>query len=125
MNDKYHLIQLESEIMEANPHRLIQMMFEKCIQQIQFARHCMEENEIAKKGNAISKALDIVDYLKLMLNREAPEAVELSGQLDAVYTYINDRLIRANMKNDPAQLDDALRKINKIKMAWDTMGVEA
>jgi len=122
MNKVYENIKHETEVFDASPHRLVQMLLERCVQQILLGRHSMERKDVASKCQAITKAMDIISYLKAMLNREAPEAKELTGKLSDVYAFINKQLLFANMNNEPAYLDDALQKLNIIKSGWDAMG---
>jgi flagellar protein FliS len=122
MKDFYNEIEIDSEVMEASPHRLVQLMYEKCIDGIQISRHLMRENDVPKKCRAITKVIDIVNYLKISLNMEAEEAKELSQHLHNVYSYIEHQLSLANLKNETIYLDNALSKLQKIKESWDKIG---
>lgn len=121
MTKIYEEIAIDTEVLEASPHRLIQMMLERCVQHINMSRHFMEANDIPKKCKAISKAMDIIAYLKLSLNMEEKAARELSERLDIVYTYIDKQLLTANLKNDPTYLNLALTHLMKIKNSWDAV----
>jgi len=123
MKDMYKDISIETEVLDASPHRLVQMMYEKCIDGIQISRHLMHENDVPKKCQAITKVIDIITYLKLTLNMDDPEAKKLSQHLMVVYDYIEHQLFLANMKNDPVHLDNALVNLKKIKAAWDAIEV--
>ncbi len=122
MDDLYKSIGVETEVMEATPHRLVQMMFEKCIDSINLSRHLIRENDIPKKCHLITQVLDIVAYLKSILNTEDESAKELSTHLINVYSYIENQLFMANLKNDTTYLDNALDKFKKIKESWDQIG---
>ncbi len=85
------------------------------------ARHHMANGEIAAKGNAISKAINIIDNgLKASIDTEAGGAAEtvLAANVSALYDYINQRLMYANLRNDPALLDEADRLLDNISSAW-------
>jgi flagellar protein FliS len=122
MNNTYDTIGAEAEVVDASPHRLVQMLLERCVQQIHTSRHYMEKNDIVRKGQCISKAMDIIAYLKLSLNMDDPKARELSKKMDDVYSFVDSELLQANMTNDPSHLDAALNKILIIKSAWDAIG---
>ena len=47
--------------MSASPHKLISMLFDGAKTAIIMARHHMAQGDIQAKGNAISKALNIVE----------------------------------------------------------------
>ena len=77
----------------------------------------MAQNLVAEKGASISKAIDIVtNGLKASLNTE--QGGELAERLAALYEYISLRLLWANLKNDPAALDEAARLLGELQSAW-------
>ena len=117
----YGKIGAETEAMNATPHRLIQLLFERAIQQIQLARHYMERKEIAKKCQAVTKAIDVIEHLRASLNFDDKNAKKISEKLSDVYKYIEAVLLKAHLKNDPILLDEALAKLNPIKTAWDNI----
>ena len=117
----YATIGLQSAAMSASPHQLITMLFEGAKTAITMARHHMANGEIAAKGNAISKAINIIDNgLKASIDTEAGGAAEavLAANVSALYDYINQRLMYANLRNDPALLDEADRLLDNISSAW-------
>ena len=117
----YAKIGTESGAMSASPHQLITMLFDGAKTAITMARHHMANKEIAAKGAAISKAINIVENgLKASLDAEAGGAAgaELVANLAALYDYINERLLYANLRNDQALLDEADRLLESIGTAW-------
>lgn len=121
----YARISAESAAMSASPHQLITMLFEGARAAITMARHHMANGEIAAKGLAISKAINIIDNgLKASLDGEAggPAGVELATNLAALYDYVGQRLLQANLRNDAALLDEADRLLDNIGAAWRDIG---
>ena len=117
----YAKIGTESGAMSASSHQLITMLFDGAKTAIAVARHHMANKEIAAKGNAISKAINIVDNgLKASLDAGAggKAGAELVANLSALYDYISQRLMQANLRNDPALLDEADRLLDNIGSAW-------
>jgi flagellar secretion chaperone FliS len=117
----YAKIGTESSAMSATPHQLITMLFDGAKTAITMARHHMTNKEIAAKGMAISKAINIVDNgLKASLDAEAggKEGAELVANLSSFYDYISQRLMYANLRNDPTLLDEADRLLDNISSAW-------
>ncbi len=117
----YDSIALETEVVDASPHRQIQMLYEKAIQQINLSKKYIEEGAISSKWASIMKARDIILYLKMVLNHEDPLSKELSEKLQIIYTYIESQLIYANMKNDTSYLDRALHQLTQLKASWDAI----
>ena len=117
----YAKIGTESGAMSASPHQLITMLFEGAQTAITMARHHMANKEVGAKGKAISKAINIVDNgLKASLDAEAAgqAGAELVANLSALYDYITQRLLYANLRNDPAMLDEAEQLLESIGSAW-------
>ena len=117
----YAMIATESGAMSASPHQLITMLFSGAKSTITMARHHMLNKDVVAKGSAISKAINIVENgLKASLDADAAGAdgVELVGNLSALYDYIVQRLLFANLRNDPLLLDEAEQLLENIGSAW-------
>ena len=101
----------------ADPHRLILMLFEGARVAISMARLHMERNEIPEKGAAVSRAIDIIgNGLLASLNVEL--GGELAERLAALYDYICQRLLWANLNNNLAALDEANKLLGELQSAW-------
>ncbi len=107
----------EIAIETADPHRLILMLFEGARVSISMARLHMERNEIPEKGAAISKAIDIINN-GLLISLDMESGGELAERLAALYEYISQRLLWANIKNNLAALDEANRLLGELQTAW-------
>jgi flagellar protein FliS len=117
----YARLGLETSVMNASQQQLMLMLFDGAKTAISLARHHMARGEIAAKGNAISKAINIVDNgLKVALEADPsdPAECELVANLSQLYDYINQRLLYANLRNDPTLLDEADRLLENISSAW-------
>lgn len=122
MNSKfkaYSDIELSTDVMTASGHRLIQLLLDKCLQQIELARAFIVGKDIPKKAAAVGKALDILEYLRICLNQDDPKARDLSQLLDKIYLYAHTNLLQANMDNDLVHLDHAKMVLIDIKAGWD------
>ena len=106
----YARVGVESGAMSASPHQLIAMLFDGAQTAIGQARYHIGTGDIAAKGNAISKAVSIVDSgLKASLDAKAAgmEGQTLVSNLSALYDYVVRRLMVANLRNDVGALDEA------------------
>lgn len=119
----YSSIKVHSSIETASPHRLIQMLFEGALERIAQAKGAMGQNQIARKGELIGKAVAIVGGLQGSLNDK--EGGVLTANLDGLYDYVIRRLTQANYENNPEYLDECGRLLNEIKTAWDAIGDHA
>jgi flagellar protein FliS len=116
----YSSVKVHSSVETASPHRLIQMLFEGALERIAQAKGAMAQNQIARKGELIGKAVAIVGGLQGSLNDK--EGGALAANLDGLYDYIIRRLSQANFENNPEYLDECGRLLGEIKTAWDAIG---
>jgi len=117
----YARVGVETGAMSASPHQLICMLFDGAASAIGMARHHMASGESGPKGTAISKAIAIVDNgLKAALDAKAggAEGETLVANLSALYGYIIQRLLHANLRNDAEALDEAARLLENLASAW-------
>ena len=113
----YQKVSVDAAVEVADPYRLILLLFEGTQAALGAARAAMQQNQIAEKGSAISKAIDIISNgLRASLDHE--KGGELSGRLDALYDYMVFRLLHANMKNDLKALEEVLGLLEEIHSAW-------
>lgn len=115
----YSSVKVHSSVETASPHRLIQMLFEGALERIAQAKGAMAQNQIARKGELISKAAAIVGGLQGSLNDK--EGGALAANLDGLYDYVIRRLTQANYENNPDYLEECGRLLGEIKTAWDAI----
>lgn len=114
----YNSVGVETGVATADPHELIVMLFDGALLCIASARQHMSSGSIAAKGESISRAINIVaNGLKASLNLEV--GGELALRLAALYDYMCDRLLYANLKNDAAALDEVHGLLEDLKGAWE------
>jgi len=119
----YSSVKVHSSVETASPHRLIQMLFEGALERIAQAKGAMAQNQIARKGELIGKAVAIVGGLQGSLNDK--EGGALAANLDGLYDYVIRRLTQANYENNSEYLDECGRLLGEIKTAWDAIGDHA
>lgn len=117
----YAQVSMDIATETADPHRLILMLFEGARAAITVARAHMERKEVAEKGLAISKAIDIVSN-GLLVSLDIESGGELAERLAALYEYIVQRLLWANLKNNLAALDEANQLLGELQSAWAMIG---
>lgn len=115
----YSTLKTQTNVLDASPHRLIQMLFEGGLERIAQAKGAMMQNQIVRKGELIGKAINIVGGLQGSLNDK--EGGELAANLNGLYDYIVRRLIKANIDNDPSILDECGRLLGELKAGWDAI----
>ncbi len=120
---QYTQVGIETGLTDASPHSLILMLLEGAIISINVAKAHMERKNIGEKCTAISRALMIIDEgLRASLDKKAGEGI--AENLDALYEYMENRLIMANIHNQIEPLDEVVRLLTEIKSAWEEIKPE-
>ncbi len=116
----YAKVGIESGVNGADPHKLITMLFQGALLAIANAKNAMLRKDFKAKGEAISKAMLIIDEgLKASLDKKV--GGELALSLDQLYDYALSRLFAANINNDAQILDEVSRLLSELKGAWDAI----
>ncbi|MBI4996383.1 MAG: flagellar export chaperone FliS [Rhodocyclales bacterium] len=116
--DAYARIGIETGVTSASPHKLILMLFDGAIVATGAASRHMQANQIAEKGQSISKAIDIItNGLEASLDMNV--GGELAERLSSLYEYMCARLLHAGIKNDRAALDEVVGLLTEIRSAWE------
>ena len=116
---QYQSVNNQAQAIEADPHRLIQMLMEGGLTRLAQARGAMERDQTALKGELLGKAIGIVGGLRQAL--DAQKGGEIAENLDRLYEYMTTRLMEANLKNDPAIIEEVSDLLREIKSGWDAI----
>ena len=112
----YKKTNLEAELSVADPHRVIQMMYEGLIERLSQAKGAIMRHDYEYKADRISKAVGIINGLQSALdNRSNPE---LGQRMFALYDYMKELLTKASVSLDTAPIDEVINLILPIKQAW-------
>jgi flagellar protein FliS len=117
---QYQAVDIQSQIYQASPHRLIQMLMEGALARMQQAKGAMERGQLGLKAQGIGKASNIIGALRGSLNMEV--GGQLADRLSALYGYMQIGLLQANLRNDAAKLEEVCDLLRVIKSGWD--GIE-
>ena len=114
----YRKAGLETSVETKSPHQLVLMLYEGALSQISIAGMHIAQNNILAKGKAIGNAINIIDGgLRACLDHKS--GGELSQQLSALYEYMCNRLLHANLNNDQAALDEVTALLGELKSGWE------
>ncbi|AYY08097.1 flagellar export chaperone FliS [Enterobacter cloacae complex sp. S4] len=117
----YQKVGIESAVMSASPHQLIVLLFDGAMSALVRARLFLDQGDLISKGEALSKAISIIDNgLKAGLDMDAEG--ELSNNLASLYDYMVRRLLLANMHNDVETIMEVEGLLNNIADAWKQIG---
>ncbi len=103
-----------SKILTASPAELTLMLYEGSIKFCNIAILAVEQKDIEKAHTNIVKAQKIVDYFRQTLDMK----YEVAKDFDRVYTYLEKRLIEANVKKDKEILEEVVTHLRAMRDTW-------
>lgn len=113
----YAQMGVESGVQAATPHKLILMLFDGAMLALASASHNMAQKNIPEKGSDISRAINIISNgLRASLDVKAGGL--LAERLYALYEYMCNRLLFANLHNDQEVLNEVSRLLGDLRSAW-------
>lgn len=119
MNNYYAKCYQRTEIATADQKRLILMCYEGAIERIQKAKEEMFNKNYEEKTKNLSKAREIITELQCALDFE--KGGQIAKNLDAIYSYILNRIFEGDCRNDIAAIEETLTILKGLKGAWETI----
>lgn len=104
-------------IFQKTPQELTALLYEACMENLEAAIICIDENNLIDANKKLQKANDILHRLGVGLKYEAGPIAE---QLDNLYNFMATELIEANLKKDTKKIKGVLKIIGEIAGAWNT-----
>jgi len=121
--NQYAAVNKQTGVEGANPHQLIQMLYEGAIENMARAKGCMERKDFSGKGDTLGRAINIIGGLQSFLDKE--KGGEVAENLDALYDYMSRRLFEASKDNDVAIIDEVIGLVREVKTGWEGIKDEA
>ncbi|WP_291560288.1 MULTISPECIES: flagellar export chaperone FliS [unclassified Clostridium] len=101
----------------ASKEQLLLMLLDGAVKYAKIGRQAIIDNDIQKKHDNIMRTQDIFYELMISLDRNA--GGEWGDNLYAVYEFINQRLMEANMKKDVKIMDEIIPLIEEVRDLWN------
>jgi len=100
--------------MTSSPAELTLMLYDGAIKFLNIALGAIEEKDVQKAHTNILKAEHIIDYLRQTLDMKYAVAQDFEN----IYSYLSQRLIEANLKKDPAILEEVNGHLHSVRDTW-------
>ncbi|CAH12442.1 TPA: flagellar export chaperone FliS [Legionella pneumophila] len=123
ISSQYKAIELQTRIETASPHELIDLLLQGARSHIATAQGNIQRNQIKEKGEHISKAISIIEGLKMSLNHD--KGGEIAENLLQLYDYVQQILLKANLKNDEDLLAQSNMLLAEVHQAWQAINSNA
>jgi flagellar protein FliS len=114
----------ETRIQTASQGQLIVMLYDAAIKSLDRSLELLEKNSSGKKdpgkieqiGKSILKTQEIVTELMVSLDFE--QGGDIAKNLFSLYTWFNQELLEANIKQDMRRLTIVRNMLNELRGAW-------
>ncbi|MET1029633.1 flagellar export chaperone FliS, partial [Domibacillus tundrae] len=109
-----HQAYANNSVNTASPGDLTLMLYNGCIKFIRYAEKAMKENNIEQKNTNVQKAQAIIRELSITLKTDT----DLAKNMLSLYEFLHERLVEANIKNDPAILKEVEEFVTEFRDTW-------
>jgi flagellar protein FliS len=113
----YATVGLETSVRSASPVKLISMLFDAARSNVTKAKFHLEAGQVRERGEAISKALDII-LLGLKASVDESQG-EVAKNLVLSYDLMAHHLMLANAQSNVEHLNTVLVMLEDLSSAWN------
>ncbi|KAF0825028.1 flagellar export chaperone FliS [Cytobacillus firmus] len=105
----------EELIYKKSPQEITSMLYEACIDNLEGAISALKKKDYFTSNKLLKKSNDILYRLDAGINYEAGI---IADQLDALYDYMSEKLIEANIKKDVSAVEEVLKILTELSTSW-------
>lgn len=109
---------MEQSVSTMSPVQLIVALFDKSEQELKKAIYYIENNDFENVNKSLTKVQNIV----LTLNGSLKMKYEISEQLSALYDYLYEQLVQANIHKDAEIIRQLIPFFSELKDSFVQVG---
>ena len=102
------------QVMTATPEALTLMLYNGALRFMKEGMDAMEKKDYEQCNTSLQKAQKIIMEFQATLKME----YEISHQLMPLYDYVYYSFVEANMKSNPAKVQESIDLIKELRDAW-------
>jgi flagellar protein FliS len=107
---------ISNRVAAATPMEMTRMLYEGAVQSVQQAIEAHRAGDILTRGNAVTKAVEILGELRFSLRRDVnPQYCDM---LAGLYSYLQRRLIQAHAEKSETMLREVLGLAQTLLEGW-------
>lgn len=104
----------QNSVTTASPGELTLMLYNGCLKFLNKAKLAIHDKNVQEKNINLQKAQAIISELRATLNME----IEISKNMMALYEYMNNRLVEANIHNDITIIEEVEGLVTEFRDTW-------
>ena len=105
----------QTSVETASPERLVVMLYDGAVKLLRIAKESIENNNIEDANKYLCKTQDIINEFIVSLDMNTGE---IAVNLRNIYDFWNRMLIEANLKKDPAIIEQIAVQVEEMRDAW-------
>ena len=109
----------KNAVMGASPVQLVVMLYDGALRFMEGGKRAMAQGEIFKQNDQLQRAQNIV--LELMSTLDMKKGGDVSKNLLALYTYVLEQLVEANIRDDAVYIDRASKVMSELREGWTAL----
>ena len=107
---------LANQVNSASPEQLMLMLYDGAVRFAALAVKAIEENTPDKRSLYINKTYAILSEFAATLDHS--QDAQLAENLDALYNYMQQQLMKANLHNDPEPVLEVKNMLADLRQTW-------
>lgn len=114
---------MQTQVRSSSPLELVVMLYDGALRSTANAIDAMDRQDVRARRDAISRTLAIIGELQSTLNME--QGGEVAEQLDRLYTWMRESLVKATIESTPAPIHDVRRTLTTLRDGWQQIATRA
>ena len=114
---QYQQVNGTSEVLDADPHRLIQLLMEAALTRMAQAKGAIKRGDMEEKARLLGRVNEIIQTMQSSLDHD--QGGDIAANLDRLYDYMLRRLIEATRHNDASMVEEVMGLLLEVKSGWD------
>lgn len=110
--DKYR----KSAVAGASPLQLVVMLYDGCLRFMEAGKRAIQDRDLEKQNDSLQRAQRIIAELMSTLDME--KGGDVSQNLLSLYTFAYNRLVEANIEDNPDYVDHAIQVMSGLRESW-------
>jgi len=106
----------EELIYKKSPQEITSLLYESCITTLEDSIEAIKRKDFYTSNRLLKKANDILYRLDAGINYDAGI---IADQLDALYDYMSEKLITANINKEIKLIEEVLNILIEINSSWN------
>ncbi|WP_076419623.1 flagellar export chaperone FliS [Colwellia sp. UCD-KL20] len=119
----YKKVNIDSNILASDPHKIIVMMFDGVLQSMSQAKGAIERKDFALKSTSMTKSINILNALRNSLDFTSEPVI--SQRFDDLYAYCIDQLHGISVNLNAEGIDEVISLLKPLRDAWFDMPEES